>query len=350
MRAVVFTDKLVERDAIGRMLLRAAFQVEAPADVKSAIATISREPTHVIFFSWPSAGGCELVQLLRGADASSQAYVVAIVEATSAARDIAAAVNVGVHDVVRRPIVEEELLVRAQAPARLAAWAKALAKGSTLELAGGLDLRRLRAWTDMGSIVAEDFAQLFGEGLEAVEGWPKRFGKTVRAATIPMSLSSAQMEVRVSIVTDPASLTFFGGVLLGDPAAAQSSLDDLLRELANTAGGAVKRAALPDKVVLTTGIPVNDPSIRASGEGIRSWAIPVARGKGYVAIVGELRRRENLRVPTSELAEGMVLVHDLCNESGALIIPAGTRLTSSTAERMSQMFGRKFVIEVAHAT
>jgi hypothetical protein len=55
------------------------------------------------------------------------------------------------------------------------------------------------------------------------------------------------------------------------------------------------------------------------------------------------------RVPASSLAEGMVLVHDVRNEGGILLAPAGSRLTSTTAAKLAQMLGPRFTLEVASA-
>ncbi|MBK7395712.1 MAG: hypothetical protein IPJ34_05250 [Myxococcales bacterium] len=45
----------------------------------------------------------------------------------------------------------------------------------------------------------------------------------------------------------------------------------------------------------------------------------------------------------------MVLARDLKNEAGVLLIPAGTRLTSSTVDRLTKLLGATFLVEVANA-
>jgi hypothetical protein len=82
---------------------------------------------------------------------------------------------------------------------------------------------------------------------------------------------------------------------------------------------------------------------------IRTWTVPVSGGRHCLAIVGEIRSLANARVPASKLREGMVLTHDLRNESGALVVTAGSRLTSSTAERVAKLLGDRFSVEVASA-
>ena len=59
--------------------------------------------------------------------------------------------------------------------------------------------------------------------------------------------------------------------------------------------------------------------------------------------------RQNQRVTAHTLREGMVLARDLKNEAGVLLIPAGTRLTSSTVDRLTKLLGATFLVEVANA-
>lgn len=348
MRVLLLNDKRPERESMVRALQQASCLVEPFGEVKGALAAITREPPQVIVFAMPASGGAELVRLLRGADGSGHAYLVAIVDATPAGREIPPVLAAGAHDFVRRPVIDTELVERVKAPTRLIKWAQSVSKASMFDFSSAIDLSRLRIWQDMGSIVAEDLAQMVGP-LEIAKGWPKRFGRGVRGATIPMSLASEQTEVRVSIVIDPPTVEWLGGALLGDANAGDAAIDDVLRELANTAGGAVKRAALPENVTLTTGMPVNDTAVRFQGESIQSFVATADGGKASIAIVGEIRRRENQRLPASKLREGMVLVHDLRSESGALLVTAGSRLTSTTATRLAQMLGERFLVEVACA-
>jgi hypothetical protein len=121
-----------------------------------------------------------------------------------------------------------------------------------------------------------------------------------------------------------------------------------LRELANTAGGALKRAALAENIALTTGIPFSEtpaPTLQAHD----CWTLKLDTDDGCLALVGEIRERANQRVAASKLSEGMILAHDVRNESGILLAPAGSRLTATTANKLAQMLGPRFFLEVAPA-
>ncbi len=351
MRVVLLNERRAERDAMLRALQDASCSVEPLSDPKATLDAVSREAPQIIVVSVPPTGGPELVSRIRGADPSGQAYLVVVLERTSSGHEVSTLLAAGAHDFLRRPVSDFELVERVKAPARLLRWARSIVKPTAfLEEGRVVNVGRLAVWKNMGSIVAGELGQLVGEPLQASPGWPKRFsGRDLRGATIPMSLASEQVELRISILVDEATLAWLGGALLGDQNAGDAAMNDVLRELANTAAGAVKRAALPENVTLTTGIPFSDHTSRESGEGIRCWCVTCARTNAELAIVGEIRGRENQRIPASSLREGMVLAHDLRSESGALLVTAGSRLTSTTATRLAQMLGPRFVIEVAYA-
>ena len=310
MRVLVLDDKRQERESVAMALQKASCTVEAVVEPKCAVTALAREPAQVVVISWPSTGGADIMRLLRGADASGQAYVVALLDPPAKMGEVPALMAAGVHDFLRRPFHGEELVARVQGSTRMLKWARLVAGSGVFDLAAGVDMARLDAWRRLGPLVAEDLAQLVGRELEAIEGWPKNFGQRVRGATIPMSMASDQTEVRVSIVVDPSSATWLASTILGDPAPADDVLEDVLREMANTAGGAVKRAALPDNVVMTAGIPVNDNKVEQKGSGVRSWAVDLDGGKAGIAIVGAIRNRDIQRISAVRLREGMVLVHD----------------------------------------
>ena len=349
MRIVLLADKRPERETMVRVLQQAGCVVEPCADAKGAVAAIAREAPQVIVAAVPGSGGPDLIRLLRGADGSGHAYLLAVLDRTPGGRETSAAIAAGAQDVLHRPVVDAELVERAHAPKRLLKWAHSVAKPAAFDFSRALDVARLNVWQTLGCIVADDLAQMMGLAVQTSAGWPRRFGRTARAATIPMSLASEQIELRISIAIDEQTAKWLGATLLGNPAAGKAEIDDVLRELANTAGGAVKRAALPENVTLTTGLPVNATGIRSEGDGVQTYAVLVDGGKAVMAIVGEIARRGNERVAASRLCEGMVLVHDLRSDSGALLMTAGSRLTSTSAARLAQVLGPQFMIEVACA-
>ena len=125
-------------------------------------------------------------------------------------------------------------------------------------------------------------------------------------------------------------------------------MQDALRELANTAGGALKRAALGEGITLTTGIPRDDTAGRFPDKHA-CYTLKLAGDTGCLAVVGEIRTRSNERISAAQLAEGMILAHDIRSEGGVLIVPAGSRLTATSANRLAAMLGPRYFLEVAPA-
>ena len=348
MRILLLDDRRPERDAMIRALPADTYRVEAVAEEQAALAAIAREAPQVVVFAVPPKGGPDLARRLRAADATGQAYFLAIVEAASAGKEMAHLVEAGVHDFIRRPLVESELLQRVKAPTRLLRWAKSVNKPAAFDFSVSLDVAQLNAFKNFGTLAAEDLGQIAGQAFCVAEGWPAYYEKEVRSATIPMSLAGDQLEVRVSVVVDSATMFWLREALLGDMEADDDAADDALRELANTAGGVIKRAALSENVVLTTGLPATDPVASFSGEH-QCWSLKLADDRGCIVLVTEVRRRENQRVPASELTEGMVLAQDVRNDGGVLIVAAGARLSATSANKLAAMLGPRFFLEVAPA-
>jgi CheY-like chemotaxis protein len=347
VRILLLNDRRSEREAMARALPQESYRVEAMSDESAALAAITREAPQVIVVSIPPKGGPDLIRRLLGADASGQSYVVALLEASPSGREISHLFAAGAHDIMRRPVIDGELLERVKAPSRLLRWSRSVTKPAAFDFSDALDLTKLQVWKTIGCVVADDLSQIAGQAFSVNEGCPQRFSGC-RSATIPMSLAGDQLELRVSLVVDPRSLAWLCEALLGDAAAANEAADDALRELANTAGGAIKRAALAESVVLTTGLPSSDATVAVPADHA-CWTLNLDGGLGAIALIVELRARQNQRVAASKLTEGMIVAHDIRNEAGMLLVPAGSRLTSTSAIKLAQMLGPRFFLEVAPA-
>jgi hypothetical protein len=106
------------------------------------------------------------------------------------------------------------------------------------------------------------------------------------------------------------------------------ALDDAVREFANGAAGAFKRAALAEGVVLTTGLPRSvraaDLSRRPSGL-VREFAAAVEGSSVRIGLRLAVIPRALERVNPANLREGMVVGHDLFGDGGALLVRAVQR-------------------------
>jgi DNA-binding response OmpR family regulator len=347
MKILIVDENQYERQTIAQMLGQAGFTVEDAKDPKLAVAALEREPVQVVVFGWPKTGGSDLVKRLRSFDSAHRTYLLALLD-KQLPSEITALFAAGVDDFMRRPLVKEELLGRVEAPVRIERWATA-DKKAAFDWSAATDLRHLRACRDMGSVVAEEIGQMLGQQLQVTPGWAEEIDEKSCSATIPLSLASVQTEVRVTVVIEATSMPNLAGALLGDPNAPREALDDIVREISNIAGGAVKRLAMTEDVTLTTGLPVSGLVSAKEDETTRCWVARLAEPKLCIGIVGEVRRRENQRVAASLLKEGMVVAADLFSDTGALVVRAGTRLSATTAARVATILGHRFVVEVACA-
>jgi CheY-like chemotaxis protein len=347
VRVLLFDDRRSERDALAKALPAACPELEVVGDEPSAITAIMRDPPQVVVFAAPARGAEETVRRLRSFDASGQAYIVAILEGALSHKELSNLIAAGVNDFIRRPVSEPELIERVKAPTRMLRWVRSVARPTAFDFAAPVDAARLQGWQNLGALVAEDVGQVVGASFSVSSGWPVKFANGIRGATIPMSLAEDQLELRVSIGVDAEAGKWLASTLLGDPEASDASLEDALRELANTAGGALKRTALCESVTLTTGIPINE---RLANDAGRSCFTLLHEESGVcIAAVGEIRSKQNQRVAASNLSEGMIVVHDVRNEGGLLLVAAGSRLTSSSAARLSRALGSRCFLEVAPA-
>jgi CheY-like chemotaxis protein len=351
LRALVVDDDRTERMSTERALSGAGYRTEGAVDGRAGLAAIEKSMPDVIVIDAVMSGmsGAEFVRRVRNANGSKYPYIVMVSERSTGA-DIAAAFAVGVDDFARKPVIIEELVARVDGVKRLRTLAARLAERSTvLDWSEGINLTKLKAWTQLDASIAEDLASMFGQSLKVVNDDSGFKGATI-GAEIPMSLAAENLEVRICVAFGEASLRRAAAMLMGETFP-EEALGDVVREIANVSGGAFKRLAQNDGFVLTTGLPADiDPRTfgAKSPQAVRKWhadlggASPVS-----VGFQVEVRDRANELVVVSGLREGMVLARDLLNPSGALLLTAGTRMTSASITRIGQLLGPRLQIEVA---
>lgn len=296
----------------------AAFQIDKLAPDVLVVHVARGE--HVSAITTASALACSM-------------YVLAVIGADLPPRAAAAAIAAGAQDVLRMPYTSEELHLRVDARERLCRWIRAPHDKANSGVPA------VRAWQYLDTVVADDLEGMLGRSVVLTENHLPAAMSPLRA-TIPMTLPAAQTDLCISITADDAGRRWLGSTLLGDPDASHEMTQDMLRELANLVGGAFKRAALGERVSVSTGIPI-DSDRTPYGPNARSWEI-VAEG-GAIGLIADVRAKANRKVPARRLAEGMVVVQDVVNGAGVLLLPSGTRLTSTTAERLSRLLDQTLI-------
>lgn len=325
-------------------LLRIGDRIVIEATLDNAESEIRRETPDVLLALLPDSGGPSLLRTLVAADPVGGMYVIAVTSDGHHPRLVASAVAAGSHDVLCAPFTDHELRMRVDAQRRLARWMSSRNSRDPASPTASSPLTDLRAWHYLGDLVADDFEATFGRAVNIEERWPT-FTATSRLAAISMTLPTEQLELCISVVADPSVRCWLGETLLGAPDTTADMLDDILRELANVAGGALKRAVSVEGPILTTGIPANGRSMPTSGSGSRCWTVDLDDGVA-LAVIAEVYRRTSRRVSARRLVEGMVVASDVRNQAGVLLLPSGTRLTLTTAQRLSHILDTELV-EVA---
>jgi CheY-like chemotaxis protein len=267
--------------------------------------------------------------------ASCSTYVIGVLAEDADSQAVTSALEAGCHDVLQLPFSDAELWARVDVLDRLAGWPLAPHGSRPTQRT----VAAARAWRFLGDIVTQDLEQVLGM-IELSRRAP--MSPPIRIATIPMVFARDNIELAISIVADKVACAWLAATLIGDPNADDAAIDDALRELANVAGGALKRAILPEGLVLSTGLPVGGDARLATelnaSATVRSWCLAVDTGAVFT-VIADVRPRPNRHVPARSLREGMVIVGDVRTETGALLVDGGTRLTSSTAEHLGRLLG-----------
>ena len=217
------------------------------------------------------------------------------------------------------------------------------------------ELVRLSAWKTLDQMALADLSQMFALPFALIEEqhiarWTAPANGF--ASTLTLSLAREQVELRLTVETDALSARSLAArALEGEEEIAESVLHDLLGEVANTLAGAFSRAAATEGMSFTAGLPApaSAASAPSSSAPVLSRWVGVAVGDIQLYVSCVARVKPNIRVRTGELREGMILANDLTNESGALLVRAGTRLTTSTVNRVQRMLAGHEVVEVAEA-
>lgn len=204
---------------------------------------------------------------------------------------------------------------------------------------------RVRILSEVEAIVAHELGELIGASLHQSSN-PKKCTLT-NTSVISLTLATDHLQVQLGIGVDQHTRDHLAEVLLGGDSTLEA-ICDALREMANTAGGAIRRAALDDGMSFAMGLPSND-NVFQSEKRRRSFAITDANGL-YLECVMTMSANVPTRVNVSELREGMVIMTDIVDESGEVIVPAGSSLTETTAERISTLLGRDSQVEICLAS
>ena len=165
---------------------------------------------------------------------------------------------------------------------------------------------------------------------------------------IVLSNAEHQLEIRVTLGTDSRAANALTLHMFGE--ASEELASDLLGELANLAMGSLRAAFSQESITFTGGLPGALAPDRYYQGGVEcqlqeSFSLLVQGSRIFVRV--GLALRKNREITAADLCEGMVLAKDLVTARGELLLTGGTRISSSTAERLRKFLPPKQLIEVA---
>lgn len=339
MRILLVNPNKVEREAHCKFLEAKHHHIECASDARAAIQLLEGGTFQSLYIDtiFVAEGAKDIIQAVPcPTPTATKPYVLLGIERAQVPFDELYAL--GVDDFIRRPLWKEELAARLETPSRV-------------RRSGGnaADPLAQPGWADIPALIASSMASF--ASLEVDVDQPARpLQDAAAGATLSLTMPSHDAELRVVAIVNAISLRTLARHVLDTPTPSDELLQDLLGELANAAAGGLKRAA-PD-VELTTGLPALVPraelglrweraSVRVS---LRFRDTPIA-----IAFAVSIVKQKTERLAASLLREGMILTKDLRNDAGLLLIPCGTRLTSTAAERVAVLLGGDRLVEIVAA-
>lgn len=325
------------RDAVVRGLDRGAYDLELVTTAqlpRSAAAGV----VDVVLFDWCVLGSDAHAAFARLQAQAPDVAFVAVVDRTPFA-EIASIFEAGVNDVIRTPLQIDELRARLQRAAQ-AASSSAKAKKKPPPPA-------LPCLDRLPTALSADLSAFAGAALGASARVPDelRCADDVVVTCLPLHEVHSLLEVRVLVAARRCALRELAHRMFDLDDADEACCDDLTREMANLAAGALKRICSQGSSSFTMGLPRH---VEGGCPDRDHWVTRLCSDDGGVdvAIFVETLRRAPSFVDAAHLREGMVVVADLKTDDGTLLLSAGSRLSVTTVGRISGILGQGRLVEI----
>jgi hypothetical protein len=163
-------------------------------------------------------------------------------------------------------------------------------------------------------------------------------------ATLSMVSTESLSELAVAIVASRASGTALAKAIVRAPYADDMLIRELLSEMCNNVLGAIKTAMRDDGYAFTLGIPrptstITANELRAAFTGHAVFGYDI--GEAELHVILGARLTTHVPVTVANLTEGMIVAQNVLAGSDMIMVPAGTRLSATTIQRLvRQLPGR----------
>ncbi|MDB4942182.1 MAG: hypothetical protein JWP97_1716 [Labilithrix sp.] len=321
-----------------RMLEAAGFEVHGVLASDPALEALVLRGWDVVLTEWfPAASAIISTARNRG---NSGGSLVVVATSKAVASTIDAAFLSGADDFIAKPACREELLARLRQPLRMRVKAENPAIATYTKLA---------CWTTFAETARVCLRDTFSREFEAIAPTDQAFDPK-HASTLTLSLPSATTELRLAVQLEARAIETIATALMGE--CNEAIVADIIKEMANAVGGAFMQVGLTESVTMTTSLPaeIDVPGsvqfIDRSEVKTSCWVRDRESGS-LIALHLGVRASPNCVVTVGALREGMVLAQDILTSAGALLLKAGTRITSSSSERVAKILGADVAVEVA---
>lgn len=167
-------------------------------------------------------------------------------------------------------------------------------------------------------------------------------------AEILLASGQSELELRVALAVDAPTARALAVHLFGNEGASLEA--DMLSELSNIFMGTLKSAFNAESFAFASGLPQAVPP-----DTVLRPAVPFAHQEVFtlrlndarVAVHLGVRAKGNMPITVAGLREGMVLVKDLYNARGMLLLNGGTRLSATMVERLKGALLPTFSVEIS---
>ncbi|MEZ4225376.1 MAG: hypothetical protein R3B13_30775 [Polyangiaceae bacterium] len=340
-------------------------QVRTAGNIASAIAEAEAMPPDVVI---APAAHADLQQLISAVRSKQLTYVIGVASGDEA--DLQQVAEVAVLDeILFSDAREAELRIVVHAAERIVSFSRRLQERvGELEDALSHDNRTAedapeseqgvrqalltRGWRHMECTLERMCGEYLSLPFHRVAN-PGGPCEGLGGARISLTDVEHNVELDIGVLCSTAStrdvaIAFCGG---DESMVDDDIIRDVMTEFANSAMGAVKTDFLDDHLCFTAGVPKAALSDQVAKQ-IRGQKVHrvfcFRHDATEVFIVVGMHGKEVVRALGNELREGMVLASDVFADNGVLLARAGTRLTETTAQRLSKLIPKK-LIELSEA-